>query len=849
MSMQFGPGTYSLGTRALILLILLSFVLAPLSIPRSAEAQIPVSVNGGPGTLAEGKIVTNTLAIKLGTIKIAELQGSLVKKEYIIDTIVHVAVRLAIQQLTQSIVRWINSGFQGKPGFVTDLKGFMLDIADKTAGSFIYGSELGFLCQGIDLRIVLNISYQQARNGSMPQCTLTGIAGNVQGALQRFSTLSNFVQFALVPSNSFMGAYITAEGTLARRLAQSTQSQQKKLDWGKGFLSLQRCTQSTGADGATSEQCKDVTPAEIVRSELVDWLGTSKTALAVADEISEATAAILGALLQQLVTQASGLLGAGSASSGYGSGYGGGFGATTASGEPLPPECYGLSILDQMSNPRCVYGAEGEDVTDGLSAQLDSYRRTQLGIARAAAGTIRGVAQVGATCASNLAVLAQASNILNDAGGVVVDLRRVELRADTLQEGLNETNTTEDRIRILNTITDLAIDTNAFNPGAGIEAEIEADDIRDEINVLNQNIGACVVTEELDEEGNVIGRHGEDDRRETYCRVEGAYLSMPLLNGTPSGRNFTACMAAAAGMSDSAVENAIDDVIGDITERIYEWSESTVVVDDAPDGAALVANQLIGLARTSISIETIDIESETATTTLVGNQTLTSRLSASGLQCPALINTPQTAARTESSEKGYVFFKDQSGNYRIADITKSSSAARLEYDEGLLNEAASRGTDLHIVHTHPRSTLQTMFGVPLAQKGPSSDDYAALCANSVTKRATHIAADGASGKLWRYKLKNPTAATCAPLQNPASLGCLDALALLRGVPSTMRQEAMTGARAANPQAAQCLSRVEQNLSDAGILSAMQSLADSAGITLEEIDSGQFCSTKQNGLST
>ena len=42
--------------------------------------------------------------------------------------------RTAPDHMTRDIVAWIETGFEGSPAFVTNLNGFMNDLADAAAG-------------------------------------------------------------------------------------------------------------------------------------------------------------------------------------------------------------------------------------------------------------------------------------------------------------------------------------------------------------------------------------------------------------------------------------------------------------------------------------------------------------------------------------------------------------------------------------------------------------------------------------------------------------------------------------------------------------------------------------------
>ena len=81
-----------------------------------------------------------------------------------IDGFFHLAAKVFLRAMVRSIIQWINSGFQGAPAFVTDLRGFLVDVADEIAGEFIYQSDaLRFLCSPfqLDVRIALAGTYSR----------------------------------------------------------------------------------------------------------------------------------------------------------------------------------------------------------------------------------------------------------------------------------------------------------------------------------------------------------------------------------------------------------------------------------------------------------------------------------------------------------------------------------------------------------------------------------------------------------------------------------------------------------------------------------------------------------------
>ena len=54
-------------------------------------------------------------------------------QKQVVDAIAWTVAKTAVQSLTQSIVNWINSGFEGSPAFVTDLENNLGNLSDAVA--------------------------------------------------------------------------------------------------------------------------------------------------------------------------------------------------------------------------------------------------------------------------------------------------------------------------------------------------------------------------------------------------------------------------------------------------------------------------------------------------------------------------------------------------------------------------------------------------------------------------------------------------------------------------------------------------------------------------------------------
>ncbi|HVS79678.1 MAG TPA: hypothetical protein VHF05_01740 [Candidatus Paceibacterota bacterium] len=234
-------------------------------------------------------------------------QFSLVMKEYVGDSVAWFIAKVIIQQMTASVVDWINNGFNGNPAFVQNPQQYFTNIGDAIAGNFILNDpSLNFLCSsfGPQLRIGLNNQRMLPFQNSIT-CTLTNVIQNIDAFTQNFNNGGWLAWNTMVtePQNNPYGAYLMLTNEYTRRRDQIENSQKLQLDWGKGFLSF------TDANGVIQ------TPGSVIETQLNQHLSSGLQSLVGADEINE----IIGALMTQLVTKtlssvSGGLRGLGTAS-------------------------------------------------------------------------------------------------------------------------------------------------------------------------------------------------------------------------------------------------------------------------------------------------------------------------------------------------------------------------------------------------------------------------------------------------------------------------------------------------------------------------------------------------------
>lgn len=236
-------------------------------------------------------------------------------------------MKTLLAQITDSIVNWINSGFEGSPSFVTDPKSFLVDVGDEVAGEFINEmTKFGWLCDPYRLNIQIALSLGIGSFKRQRKCTLTGIIKNfdnfVNGTFKE-GGWKGWFYLTTNPNANPGTAFLSVQAELQKRIQQRKDLEVKKLDWGKGFLSWRTCEaySTTASEGSQSSESGGVlgsksqindssgqshdcvkwsdikTPGTVIESQLEHTLGTSLRQMELADDIDK----IVGALVQQLV--------------------------------------------------------------------------------------------------------------------------------------------------------------------------------------------------------------------------------------------------------------------------------------------------------------------------------------------------------------------------------------------------------------------------------------------------------------------------------------------------------------------------------------------------------------------
>lgn len=334
---------------------------------------------------AVGAAVNSATAVPVSD-KVTNINTEVIKtKECVLDGLAIALVEGMISALTQNIVDWINSGFEGSPAFVTDFRGFLGDIADQTALDFLEGTDLEFLCSPFQLEVRLALAVQRQPFQERIRCSLGEVTDNVEGFLSGdFSQGGWPAWFRLYTDiqNTPYGAYSLASAQLNAEIAARQNEEVKLLEFGSGFFSKKRCkpgserraktyVEGYEEEAVSTPACTEyeiVTPGQQINEQLNNALGTGQRKLELADEFDEVINALLAQLAQQALSSLDGIRGLSSRSSSSAGT------VRNANGEEVPASY--LEVLVNETTDNSIDLAQDALITD-IEAAIDSEEAYQ----------------------------------------------------------------------------------------------------------------------------------------------------------------------------------------------------------------------------------------------------------------------------------------------------------------------------------------------------------------------------------------------------------------------------------------------------------------------------------------
>jgi hypothetical protein len=409
----------------------LLFIVAGFGIhPQQAHADLPVAdfLN-----FVKNTATAESTAVTAGT------TNALVVKGYVLDPLAFAASKAVLNSLVQSTVRWINSGFQGSPAFVTNLNSTLLNVANSTADSFVSQlSSNGSINSPFQTQVASAVAsnYNTNTNGGFFAAnpyTLNQTSSNPQAFLNNNFSYGGFdawMSEVMNPSNNPYGAYEVANTALNNQVTGAQANQKTELNWGKGFMSYKgNCNSPTtsSASGKTTTSlsgnttCSNasiLTPGAAIESQLEKTLGSGIDQLVTANQFNEIVNALVGQLTNQVL------------------------GSGGLTGVSQPATSGGSSYLDQIS-------ASQTASTNSLStsfAQTITAQITQLQQFQSEWSTINAAAQSAEAALTNSScypnanatiintvepVIVQAATELSDANSSINSLNTIQTEVNS----------------------------------------------------------------------------------------------------------------------------------------------------------------------------------------------------------------------------------------------------------------------------------------------------------------------------------------------------------------------------------------------------------------------------------
>lgn len=251
------------------------------------------------------------------------------------DCLVRGIGRAVVNQITASVVNWINSGFSGQPSFITNHQQFFTNVANIAAGEYIKGSGLSFLCSPFQLQVRIAVARSYANRGAQ-SCSLSQVSNNIENFMKgNFSGAGGWpalLSFTTVPTNNAYGAYAYAQIGLANAQATALQNANRNVTPG-GFISFSQaydCKATVPAPGQTvgsngqllnnsslfmtpaqsasgvcpsNCKCRVATPGSIIESSLIGTQNNTLQQLGLAKSFDEIVSALISQLMVRTLQQ------------------------------------------------------------------------------------------------------------------------------------------------------------------------------------------------------------------------------------------------------------------------------------------------------------------------------------------------------------------------------------------------------------------------------------------------------------------------------------------------------------------------------------------------------------------
>lgn len=289
-----------------------------------------------PVVLPDG-VTKDISIIKKGNEEIKQSTSSLSSNDTCLKSIGRAVIKMLLQKITVSTVNWINSGYNGSPMFIQDPGQFFNDIAKNEilqfgieindSNSYPYGKNfMQGVANNFNSTFATNAKYSLDKliQDTTPEYSAQTFSVDFsQGGWGAWDAMTQY------PQNNPLGFNLMASDELQRRLQGTSQSNAENLrdslNQSNGYLGLKKCTDPEGVSEeenikAIKERSgkassftgpfqyrlcntwENVTPGQMVAEAATKAINYPDNNLLQAQDLNDAVAAILDALLNNFTS-------------------------------------------------------------------------------------------------------------------------------------------------------------------------------------------------------------------------------------------------------------------------------------------------------------------------------------------------------------------------------------------------------------------------------------------------------------------------------------------------------------------------------------------------------------------
>ncbi|MEA2701550.1 MAG: hypothetical protein QOE22_259 [Candidatus Parcubacteria bacterium] len=355
----------------------------------------------------------------------------------ILDGLAWTAAKVALKSMTQSVVNWINSGFEGSPAFITDLNRNLGNLSDAVANDFLNGlNQVVISNTGFNIRAPFQDQIAAALRQEFYRTTSSygfDVRNPYKECYGDGFSINGFLCEGQNAGNNPYGRYQLARDELFRQVDTAARTRITELGWAKGFLSWRGpCGQygtnaypgpndNAAADALTktavqlsqaetTNNCSIRTPGAVIENALGISVTSPFRQLELADSVNE----IVAALMTQMVNQV--------------------LGGAGLTGVSQPAAGGGTSYINQNAGEYTSFATE---VANGFSADLETLQRA-VSTYRSQWQRIDGAARnAQSACANDSSKASQAAAVLARSGAALAKASAAITAIATTQTQIN----------------------------------------------------------------------------------------------------------------------------------------------------------------------------------------------------------------------------------------------------------------------------------------------------------------------------------------------------------------------------------------------------------------------------